>query len=97
MGHDDSLAADRVGISAPIIPYARRDVGRYPHERPFQVSDFQLGTDLPTIAKQLGVDPSQAKVVQRRPALIQDLEWRPQPLGASSQAESVQEGDLQLL
>ena len=38
--------------------------------------DFQLGTDLPTIAKQVGASPSQAKAIHRRPALIQELEWR---------------------
>jgi hypothetical protein len=44
---------------------------------------FQLGTDLPTIAKQAGVDPAQARVVHRRPALIQELAWRPQFTGPS--------------
>jgi len=37
------------------------------------------------------MDPSQAKVVHRRPALIQELKWRPQPLGPSTQAEAVSE------
>ncbi len=50
--------------------------------------DFQLGTDLPTVAKQTGTSPSQAKTIHRRPALIQDLEWRPQPLGSSSKAQA---------
>ncbi|MBI3684374.1 MAG: hypothetical protein HY235_28710 [Acidobacteria bacterium] len=49
--------------------------------------NFQLGTDLSTVVKQAGANPSQAKVIHRRPALIQELEWRPQPLGASSQTE----------
>jgi hypothetical protein len=53
--------------------------------------NFQLGTDLPTIAKLVGTNPSQAKGIQHRPALIQELEWRPQPLGSSPQPESVQE------
>jgi hypothetical protein len=53
--------------------------------------NFQLGTDLPTLAKQVGASPSQAKAIQRRPALMQELEWRPQPLGSSSQTESAQE------
>jgi hypothetical protein len=53
--------------------------------------DFHLGTDLPTIAKQVGASPSQAKAIQRRPALIQELEWHPQPLGPSLQTESVNE------
>jgi hypothetical protein len=53
--------------------------------------NFQLGADLATIAKQAGVSPSQAKALQRRPALIQELVWRPQPLGPSSQTESASE------
>jgi hypothetical protein len=52
---------------------------------------FQLGTDLPAIAKQVGVSPSQAKAIHRRPALIQELAWRPQPLGSSSRTESADE------
>jgi hypothetical protein len=51
---------------------------------------FQLGTDLPAVAKQIGVSPSEAKAIHRRPALIQELEWRTQPLGPSSQTESAQ-------
>jgi hypothetical protein len=53
--------------------------------------NFQLGADLPAVAHQVGASPSQAKVVHRRPALIQELEWRPRPLGPSSQAESASE------
>ena len=52
---------------------------------------FQLGSDLPTVAKQIGASPSQLKVVHTRPALIQDLSWRPQSLGPSSKTEAVQE------
>jgi hypothetical protein len=50
--------------------------------------NFDLGSDLATVAKQAASDPSQAKVIHSRPALIQELEWR--PLGASSRTESVQ-------
>lgn len=53
--------------------------------------NFQLGTDLSTVAKQAGANPSQARVVHRRPALVQELEWRPQPFGSSSQTEPVKE------
>jgi hypothetical protein len=53
--------------------------------------NFQLGADLSTVAKQTGVSPSQAKAVHRRPALIQELEWRPQSLGSASQTQSAQE------
>lgn len=52
--------------------------------------DFQLGTDLAAVAKQIAVSPSEAKVIHRRPALIQDLYWRPQPLGPTTRAEPAQ-------
>ncbi len=50
---------------------------------------FQLGTDLPTVALQAGASLSQVKVIQSRPALIQELQLRLQPLSPTSQAESV--------
>lgn len=53
--------------------------------------NFELGTALSTVAGQLGANPSQVKVIHRRPALIQELAWRPQPLGPSSQTESAKE------
>ena len=55
-----------------------------------QYRNFQLGTDLPTVANQVGVHPSQAKAIHSRPALIQELAWRPRPLGWTSETESVE-------
>jgi hypothetical protein len=52
---------------------------------------FQFGTDLPTVAKQMGANPSLAKVIDRRPALIQELDWFPQTLGPTSKTEPVKE------
>jgi hypothetical protein len=52
--------------------------------------DFQLGTDLPSVAKLIGASPSQAKLIHSRPALVQELEWRPQSLGPSPKAESAE-------
>ncbi len=49
--------------------------------------DFQLGMDVSTVAVLAGTNPSQVKTIHTRPALIQELTWRPQPLGASSQTE----------
>lgn len=49
---------------------------------------FEFGTDLATIAKQTDTNVSQAKVIHSRPALIQELEWSPQPLGSSSKTEA---------
>jgi hypothetical protein len=53
--------------------------------------NFELGTDLLIVAQQAGVNPSEAKVIHRRPALIQQLDWRPQPFGSSSQTEAAKE------
>ena len=36
-----------------------------------------LGSDLASVAKLAGAAPSSAKVIHARPALVQDLEWRP--------------------
>ena len=51
--------------------------------------NFQLGSDLSTVLKQAEASPSQVTVVHRRPALMQELEWRPRPLGPSSNTEAV--------
>jgi hypothetical protein len=53
--------------------------------------NFRFGADLATVAKQAGASPSQAKPIHLRPALIQELAWRPQSLGASSLTEPVKE------
>jgi len=78
-------------LAVAMMPAAARaaDLSRY--------RDFQLGTDLPAIAKQVGASASQAKTIQRRPALIQELQWWPQPLGPSSKTEAAQEVVFQLL
>jgi hypothetical protein len=63
--------------------------------------DFQLGTDLLTIAKRTRTNASDTKTIHSRPALIQELAWHPQPLGPSSGVEpakdvvfSFYDGDL---
>lgn len=50
--------------------------------------DFQLGTNLATVAGQARANASQAKTIHSRPALMQELDWRPQSLGPSGQAEA---------
>ena len=52
---------------------------------------FQFGTDLAAVANQAGVSASEAKVIHSRPALIQELAWRPQSLGQAPQPESASE------
>lgn len=51
---------------------------------------FRFGTSLTNVLKRIDASPSEAKTVHSRPALIQELEWRPQPLGPSSRSEPAQ-------
>ena len=64
------------------VPALAGDLSRY--------RSFQLGTDLATVADQAGTHPSQVTVIHSRPALIQELVWRPQPLRGTSEMEPVQ-------
>jgi hypothetical protein len=50
--------------------------------------NFKLGAELSNVVKQAGANPSAVTVLYRRPVLLQELAWRPQPLGSSSQSES---------
>jgi hypothetical protein len=42
-----------------------------------QYRDLPLGSDLLSIARAIDVPPSEAKAIHQRPALMQELEWRP--------------------
>ena len=54
--------------------------------------DFQLGMNLLAVAKQADVEPSEARVIHQRPALIQELQWRLRgSLSSSPQADPVSE------
>jgi hypothetical protein len=57
---------------------------------------FQFGMNLSGAAKQAGMNPSEATVVHRRPAIIQELEWRPRsPMQANPpQVDPVENGRL---
>ena len=49
---------------------------------------FQFGERLPAVAKQAGLDVSQAKAIHERPALLQELEW---PIWLASSSSSPQD------
>jgi hypothetical protein len=51
--------------------------------------EFQFGMDLATVARLTQLDPSRAKVIHRRPALLEEIEWR--PLGIVSMADPLLE------
>jgi hypothetical protein len=54
--------------------------------------EFQLGMNLLAVAKQIDARPSEVKVIHQRPAVIQELEWRPRLAPTSSrEAGSVDE------
>jgi hypothetical protein len=52
---------------------------------------FQLGTELPAIAKQAGIDAAKARVIHRHPALIQELAWQPQFTGPSGVTDTAKD------
>ena len=52
--------------------------------------EFRFGMDLFAVAKQAEMQPSQARAIHQRPAVIQELQWRPQrSLAYSPQADPV--------
>jgi len=57
---------------------------------------LQFGMTLPAAAKQAGTKPTEATILHQRPALIQELEWRPRPpvLADPVKADPVREGLL---
>jgi hypothetical protein len=67
-------------LSAPLI-YAR-DLSRY--------REFQFGMNLVAVAKKADMQPSEARLIHQRPAVIQELEWRlPRSPGISPQVDPV--------
>jgi len=63
---------------------AAQDLSRY--------REFRLGTSLSAVAKQADVVPSEARMVHQRPAVIQELEWRPQSsLSSTPEVDPVSE------
>ena len=77
-----TIAILGLAFSTPLV-YAQ-DLSRY--------REFQFGMNLVAVAKQTDVKPSEATVIHQRPAVIQELEWRPQRFVASApQAEPVKE------
>jgi hypothetical protein len=54
--------------------------------------EFQLGMNLLSVAKLAGMKPSEARMIQQRPATIQELEWLPQnSLASSSRYQAIDE------
>lgn len=52
---------------------------------------LQFGTNLTTVAKEAGTNPTDARTVHKRPALIQEMDWRPR---AAALTDPMKEGLL---
>src|SRR5438045_9025958 len=46
--------------------------------------DFQFGMDLIVVEKQVELKTSDVKTIHQRPAVIQDVEWRPRYAGSTA-------------
>ena len=58
-----------------------------------QYREFRLGMDVQSVARLASTPPLPAKVLHQKPALLQEMEWRPEFLpGASSQPDPVRTG-----
>ncbi len=55
--------------------------------------EFHLGMNLLAVAKQAGIETSDARMIHQRPAVIQELEWQPQHFigGPSLRTDPVRE------
>ncbi len=76
-----NVAISVFGAVITAAPTYSQDLSRY--------REFQLGTDLPTVAKQIRVKPSEARAIHERPAVIQELAWQARFTDSSQRADSV--------
>ena len=65
-----AIAVTWVALSTPLI--SAQDLSQY--------RELQFGMNLLSVAQLTGIKVSDARTIHRRPALIQELEWRPQHL-----------------
>lgn len=56
--------------------------------------ELQFGMNLLSVTQQTGMEPSEARTIHRRPALIQELEWRPQHFLGDSSPKTDPVGEL---
>src|SRR5207247_1535820 len=71
-------AATRAGLSGASTAAEDRQTQQTPasHELPLH-RDSQLGSDARSVSALTAVAPSEAKTLHQRPAVMQELEWRP--------------------
>lgn len=73
------------GLVFASLPVCGQDLSRY--------RDFALGSTAASVAKASGLTAGDVKVIHQRPAVIQELKWRPQQrsFGATAQTDPVKE------
>jgi hypothetical protein len=54
-----------------------------------QYRNFALGSDVVSVSALAGIEPTEAKTIHQRPAVLQDLKWRPPRWVAGSTRSSV--------
>ena len=54
-----------------------------------QYRNFALGSDVVSVSALAGIEPTEAKTIHQRPAVLQDLKWRPSRWVAGSTDSSV--------
>jgi hypothetical protein len=59
-----------------------------PARSPAQYRNFELKSDLASVSTAAGLASSSAKMIHERPALLQDLEWKPTRWGTGSSSAS---------
>lgn len=75
-----TLATCAVGIICSTHALEGQGLSRY--------RNFELGSDLASVSALAGIAASEAKTMHERPALLQDLEWRPSHWVSGSTAAS---------
>jgi hypothetical protein len=75
-----TLAACAFGVAVLTLGLDAQDLlpsHRVGEARVTRYRNFALKSDLATISASTGVESSEAKLIQGRPAVLQDLDWRP--------------------
>ena len=84
--HFKSRMLGRMAASSLAIVLAANGVAAQDHDR---YREFQLGSDVATVSAVAGIATPEVKVIHQRPALIQELTWRPRyAVGRSPGAEA---------
>jgi hypothetical protein len=80
MRYASTLACCALGIVCSTHALEGQSFSRY--------RNFDLGSNVAAVSTAAGIAPTEAKTLHQRPAVLQELEWRPSPWVAKSSARS---------